>query len=357
METVPVIAVLPSAEASDLPDVLPPAKLLDGLSQLISADTRRPSTKRSYESDVRAFEAFASTRGLKSPSDRPAHPIWVATWVVAMRSEGKAVATIERRVRGLGADHRIRGHADPTTHPVVVDAVRNLRRLDRRKQKQAYALRSADIHQIVRKVDSSTLAGVRDKALLLLGFAGALRVSEIAGLTVENVAISDDRIVLTIDNPKTAKRGNEVQHIVIARSQVGEQCAGVAVLDWLEVGGVKAGPLFRGLTRHGTVREQSISTRAIGDIVKGRARDAGVIGWADVSSHSLRRGWATEAASRNVPQAIIKQHGRWKTDTAAARYVDTVGSETSLAASLAVIAEVSFSEAMKRPNDHGRPSS
>ena len=174
---------------------------------------------------------------------------------------------------------------------------------------------------------------------------------------VENVAISDDRIVLTIDNPKTAKRGNEVQHIVIARSQVGEQCAGVAVLDWLEVGGVKAGPLFRGLTRHGTVREQSISTRAIGDIVKGRARDAGVIGWADVSSHSLRRGWATEAASRNVPQAIIKQHGRWKTDTAAARYVDTVGSETSLAASLAVIAEVSFSEAMKRPNDHGRPSS
>ncbi len=84
--------------------------------------------------------------------------------------------------------------------------------------------------------------------------------------------------------------------------------------------------------------------RAVGDIIKGRAKNAGVIGWADVSSHSLRRGWAAAAAAAGVPTAEIKQHGRWKTTASAERYVD----EVDIAATCAVIAGMSFAESMER---------
>lgn len=121
METLPAVAVLPDANTADLPAVLPPRALLEGLADLINADTRRQSTRKNYESDVRAFEAFTAAAGIDDVSGRPAHPLWV----VSMNDDGRAFATIERRVRGLGSDHRQRGFADPTTHPVVTDALRS----------------------------------------------------------------------------------------------------------------------------------------------------------------------------------------------------------------------------------------
>lgn len=176
-------------------------------------------------------------------------------------------------------------------------------------------------------------------------FACALRVSELVSLNVEDIAISDDRIALTIRDAKTAKN-NEVQHVIAACSEDDDLCPVNAVRYWLDFADIEAGPALRGITRHETVRSGAISTRAVGDIIKDRSKEAGVIGWAEVSSHSLRRGWATEAAAQNVPQAIIKQHGRWKTDASAARYVDAAGSESALAATRAVIGGIRFAEAM-----------
>lgn len=343
METLPAVAVLPEAPKGDLPDVLPPTHLLDGLADLLKADVRRASTRRSYADDVAAFERFAAAAGIDDVSGRPAHPLWVAAWVVAMHGDGRAFATIERRVRGFGSDHRARGFADPTGHPIVVDALKNLRKLNTTPQKQAHALGTEDVLSIAGKIDDTTMAGARDKALILLGFACALRVSELAALTVEDIAVSDDRVALTIRDAKTADAG-KVQHVIAACSPENELCPVEAVRHWLDVSGITTGPTFRGITKHGTMRSAAISVRAIGDIIKARAKDAGVIGWADVTSHSLRRGWATTAAALGVPAATIKQHGRWKTSAAADRYVDVAGSEVGMAATRAVIAGTRFGD-------------
>ena len=345
METLPAIAVLPDADASDLPAVLPPMELLEGLADLIGADTRKESTKASYASDVRAFEQFAAASGIDDASGRPAHPLWVASWIVAMRNDGNAPKTIERRVRGLGSDHRMRGYADPTTHPIVVDAIKKSRLTSDHTTKQAHAIKPQDLALIADKIDTDTLAGARDKAMLLLGFACALRVSELAKLNVEDIALSDDRVALTIRDAKTAKSG-EVQVVIASCSPDEDLCPVESMRDWLEMSGIESGPAFRGITRHNTIRSTAISTRAVGDILKSRAKGAGVIGWADVSAHSLRRGWATTAAAKGVPAAIIKQHGRWKTLATAELYIDGAGSVEAMAATRSVIAGISYADAM-----------
>lgn len=195
------------------------------------------------------------------------------------------------------------------------------------------------------KCDTTALAGARDKAMILLAFACALRVSELAKLNAEDIALSDDRIALTLRNAKTAE-ASQVQHVVAACSPDLVLCPVESVRCWLNFAVIEAGPAFRGLTKHGTIRTAAISVRALGDIIKTRARAAGVVGWADVSSHSLRRGWATAAATAGVPAAIIKDHGRWKTSASAERYIDEVGSASAMAATRAVVREMSFGESM-----------
>lgn len=95
-----------------------------------------------------------------------------------------------------------------------------------------------------------------------------------------------------------------------------------------------------------SIGSTAISTRSVGDIIKTHAKHAGVIGWAEVSSHSLRRGWATAAATNGVPAALIKQHGRWKTLSTAERYIDCAGSTEAMAATRSVIAGIPYAEAM-----------
>lgn len=338
----PVVDALPAIAGSSVE--LPPMDLLSGFVERSNFDNRRESTRRSYDADVRAFEKWASSVGRVQPGGLPVPVEWVAAWAEAMAIGGLAPATIERRIRGLGSHHRASGYPDPTAFDAMTDFLRSIRSQSP-PQKQAHALRAGDINTIVRKIDSTDLKGARDKALILLGFACALRVSELVSLTVEDIALSGDRIALTIRDAKTSKN-KAVQHSVAAAAPDSVVCAVAAVQNWLQIADISSGSAFRGLSRHNTVRATAISARALGDIIKARAKAAGVIGWAEVSSHSLRRGWATEAAAQNVPQAIIKQHGRWSSDAAAARYVDSVGTESTMAATLAVIGGISFAEAM-----------
>ena len=346
METItatPITELLPTTQNASV--TLPPLELLNGFIDNANIDTRSDSTKASYAADVKAFEAWATSAGLKTPQGRPVPTEWVAAWAESMKREGKAPATIERRVRGLGSHHRANGYPDPTAFDLMTSFLGNVRR-QAGAQKQAHALRSVDILKMAHKIDDDTLDGARDKAMLLLGFACALRVSELAKLNIEDIAISDDRIAITIRDAKTAKSAAEVQHVVAACSPDVDLCPVESVRHWIDSAGIESGPVFRGMTRHNTIRSTAISTRAVGDIIKRAAKDAGVIGWADVSSHSLRRGWTTEAATQGVPQAIIKQHGRWKTDATVANYIAEVGSVSALAATRAVINGISFAEAM-----------
>lgn len=345
-ETV-AVAIIPEADALDLPQNLPSVDLLQQLSDLLEADTRRESTRLAYASDVRAWELWATENGVADPAGRPAHPIWIGAWVASMANTESALATIKRRVVGLGADHNARGYADPTTHPLVTEALDKLAKTNTRRQKQAHALSREDVARIISSLDQTQLAGARNAAMILLGWSCALRVGELANLNLEDLAIADDRITVRIIGGKSRSRDN-ADYVSACCDPNGLLCPIIAVRNWIDLAGITGGAMFRGLTKHQTLRGTAISSRAFGDIIRVSAKTAGVVGWADVSAHSLRRGWATEAAAHGVPANVIKSHGRWSSTVTAEKYIDESGSVESLAAVRSVIEGVDYADAFEQ---------
>lgn len=138
------------------------------------------------------------------------------------------------------------------------------------------------------------LKGLRDRAVLLLGFAGAFRRSELVALNVEDLEFCNDGIRVTIRKSKTDQEGLGAT-IAVALGSIA--CPVQAVRTWLETASISSGPIFRPVTRKRTISSRRLSGRAVADLVKKYAQDAGLKA-GDFSGHSLRSGFLTSAATR-----------------------------------------------------------
>jgi site-specific recombinase XerD len=140
------------------------------------------------------------------------------------------------------------------------------------------------------------LAGLRDRALLLLGFAAGLRRSELVGLDVEDLALTAKGLLLRIGKSK-GDRENAGVSVAVPRGV--QQCPVAAVEQWLKVGEIRTGPLFRAINKGGHVSGSRLSDRSVADITKRYAERAG-LDPRTISAHSLRAGVLTEAARRGA---------------------------------------------------------
>lgn len=165
----------------------------------------------------------------------------------------------------------------------------------------------------------ASLLGKRDRALLLLGFAGAFRRSELAGLEVRDLAFAEDGLEVTLRRSKTDQEGKGSKKGIPYGSDP-KTCPVRAVRAWLEASGIAEGPVFREVTRHGHVEAAPLSGRSIARVVKRSAEAAG-LDPAGFSGHSLRAGLATAAAKAGKStHAIMRQTGHKSADMVA-RYV------------------------------------
>jgi len=154
----------------------------------------------------------------------------------------------------------------------------------------------------------NNMIGTRDKALLLLGFAGAFRRSEIASLMVEDLTFSRDGITVLLRRSKTDQEG-EGRKIGIPYGSNIDTCPVRAIEDWLQASSITTGPLFRSVNKGGKVQASPLCDKAIALIVKRTAEAAG-LNPADYGGHSLRAGLATSAAMAGVEERVImKQTG------------------------------------------------
>lgn len=145
------------------------------------------------------------------------------------------------------------------------------------------------------KADTN-LNGLRDRAILLLGFAGAFRRSELVALNVADLEFCNSGLRVTIRKSKTDQEGLGAT-IAISRGSVA--CPVDAVSTWIKAGAITEGPLFRPVTRAGTISSRRLSPRAVAELVKAYARRAGLKA-ADFSGHSLRSGFLTSAAAHGA---------------------------------------------------------
>lgn len=273
------------------------------------------STKQAYLSAWVAFDLWCTMRGLAA---LPAHPYTLAQYLSEMATSLRVV-TLEKHLAAIALVHRRAGYDPPPTASVPVrEVLKGIRREHGMSQKTAAPLLDTEVALATRSLPD-TLRGLRDRALLLFGFAAALRRSELVALQVDDLERGPLGITVHIRRAKTDQEGRG-DVVGVPWGKYPESCPVFAVETWLGAAGVADGPLLRAVNRHGSVGAL-LSTKTVVRVVKNAAVACGYDAEA-YSGHSLRRGWATAAARAGVEERRIMRHLRHKTSKMTRRYVE-----------------------------------
>jgi integrase len=160
---------------------------------------------------------------------------------------------------------------------------------------------------------ANELLAARDRALVLIGFAGAFRRSELVALDVEDVQVTGDGLVMMLRRSKTDQQG-EGRKVGIPYGSTFDTCPVRAIKSWMDGSGITSGPLFRGVNRHGGLQDRRLTDQSVALVVKRYAQAAG-LDPANYAGHSLRAGLVTTAAIAGVSErAIMKQTGHKSTN-------------------------------------------
>ena len=280
---------------------------------------RSSGTRRTYDSAWKAWETWCAARGIEP---LPADPVMVAAHLAERHGDGLSTSRLTVTVSAIRARHLDAGLDDPTSTRGVVLTMAGLRRIDAGESasRQAHPLTTEQVRRMVDGLDRSTLAGKRDAAIVLLGFAAALRRSEIAGLRVADLSWKSEGVVVRIRKSKRDQDGVGAYVGVVRGHGATDPVA--AVHDWEVAAGLtRNDPLLVRVRRGGRlVTGRPLTGEAINLVVQRAARSAGL---ADlpVSAHSLRAGHATVAAEAGVPVDRLARTGRWADPRTLATYV------------------------------------
>ncbi|GAB3807147.1 tyrosine-type recombinase/integrase [Micromonospora zhanjiangensis] len=310
----------------------PPITTIDPNDQLSDAARRRiresvpASTRRAYAGDWRRFTRWCDEH---QRTWLPATAATLAEYVSHLADEGKASSTIERAMAAITVAHTSADTPAPNTRPAravlrrhraeLADAGRGVRK--------AKAVSITALRAMVDALDLSTLAGLRDRALIVVGFALGARRSELAALNIADLTFTDDGLQVTIRRSKTDKdsAGRTTALPYTSRPGTCPVRTMQAWLDALAARGQTSGPVFRRIDRHGTLGRAPhgrgdtngrISGQAVAIIVRRTALRAGLDAASAFTGHSLRRGFATETHRQGKNPLRIARHGGWKDGSA-----------------------------------------
>lgn len=277
-----------------------PAVLQEASDRLVLA-ARSPATLRAYRTDWSAFVAWCRTQSVTA---LPAQPETVSAWIASRLEQGRKAATLARGVAAVSCAHELAGFESFSRSRVVQDALRGMRRtLGTAPAGKAPA--TVDLLRRMLDVQPDTLIGRRNRALLALGFAGALRRSELVMLDVGDLVPQEGGALLTLRRSKTDQDGAG-QTIGILNGST------IRALDhlsaWRAAAGITSGLLFRSVNRHGWVGG-SLSDRSVARIIKIAAEGVGLDPEL-FSGHSLRAGFITSGAEAGADALLIAETSR-----------------------------------------------
>ena len=255
-------------------------------------NSRSPATWRAYESDWNIFRAWSQSIG---QSALPATSTTVALFLAAEAQAGRAPATLDRRLAAIRLMHV--GAKLPSPHDAieVAEVMSGIRRAWQKPPAQKAPAVDDQIQRLVDAVEPQTLKGLRDRALLLLGFAGAFRRSELVALDVAQLTrVPDEGLSVQIPRSKADQEGSG-QLVAIAHVENSPYCPVQAVYDWLVAADISSGAVFLRMYRGDVVGTDRMTSQSVALIIKDLALKVGLdpIRYA---GHSLRSGFATSAA-------------------------------------------------------------
>ena len=305
-------------ELTPAPATLPSVAVQEAAAdaETFAAASRAASTWRAYESDWRIFTTWCQQMDLAAV---PATPATVAMFLAAEAKKDTAPSTLNRRLSALRLMHLGARLVSPHNAVEVQEVMRGIRRLSTRGVIKKEAAVDEQIKKMVDMCDVGTFQGMRDRALLLLGFAGAMRRSELVALDVAHLKLSDEGFVITIAKSKTDQE-SEGQTIAIPRVLDSPYCPVQAALDWMALAGIEQDAVFRRVTKGNKLSRNRLTDQSVARIIKRLATRAGLIA-SQYAGHSLRSGFLTSAAEQRASIFKMQAQSRHKSLDVLSGYV------------------------------------
>lgn len=282
-------------------------KLREERRQQIKTKSKAANTLKMLETNIRRFQSWCEENQLRT---LPASTETVCDYLIHLADSGRKVSTLQSAAWAIGKAHSQSGQSNPCETVEVKDHLAGIKRLlAEAKSNQARIEKKGafTIEEIRTCRFEDSLLGKRDKALLLIGFAGGFRRSELAGISVED--ITDDPRGLMIHLHQT--KSNQDADVPIVKGKVPAWCPVIAFKKYLEASGIESGPLFRSIRRGNHLTAQGVDGVTINRIVKKYVEQLG-FDPADYGAHSLRAGCATFFLENGAAPYIVQKHLRHK---------------------------------------------
>lgn len=278
--------------------------------------SKSKNTKRAYRADWKHFMNWCSERELDS---LPAMPETVALYISHLADLGYKTSTIQRRLTTISQAHQTAGYESPTRTTKVRSVFQGIKRTLGVSPEQKKAV-SIDILKAILEPLGDSLIDIRNCALLLIGWSGGLRRSEISNLDISDIEFTDEGMKVRIRKSKTDQEGRG-RLIGIPFGQNAETCPVRALQKWIQRAGIKEGSLFRPINRHGQIQNQRLTGDGIAYLIKQVAKKAG-FNPEDFAGHSLRRGFITTAAKKGKSEASIMRQTGHRSIQTMRRYIE-----------------------------------
>ena len=281
-------------------------------------NSKSNNTLRAYKSDFKDFSAFCLKHGLNS---LPSEPKIVSLYLTYLSKNSK-ISTLRRRLVSISMIHKLKGHYLDTKHPIIIENLMGIRRVIGSIQKGKKPLLINHLKlviNVINELQSGEIKKIRDKTIILIGFAGGFRRSELTSIDYEDLEFVPEGLKITIKKSKTDQFGEGMSKgLPYFTNEV--YCPVVNLQKWLEISKIKSGPIFRRFSKGLSLTDKRLTDQSVVLLIKEYLKLAGVEN-KNFAGHSLRSGFATVAADAGADERSIMNMTGHKTTQMVRRYI------------------------------------
>ena len=263
-------------------------------------NSKANNTLRAYQSDFRDFSTFCAKNAL---CPIPTQPKIIALYITHLSKSSK-FSTLKRRIASISVIHKLKGHYLDIKHPIIMENLHGIKRTLGSRQKAKKPILINDLKLIIKAIDKKR---IRDKAIILIGFAGGFRRSELVNINFEDIDFVSEGVKILVKRSKTDQSGEGIIK-AIPYFENSEFCPVITLKEYIKTKNIKEGQIF------------SISDKSVALIIKKYAKKAGLDS-SGYAGHSLRSGFATTAAELGAEERNIMAMTGHKTTQMVRRYI------------------------------------
>ena len=280
--------------------------------------SKAANTLRAYKSDFKDFGAFCAKHSFNS---MPTEPKIVSLYLTHLSKSSK-MSTLRRRLVSISMVHKMKGHYLDTKHPVIIENLMGIKRLKGTVQKGKKPILINHLKSIINVINEQKIEEIkkaRDKSIVLIGFGGGFRRTELVSLDHEDLEFVPEGLKITIKRSKTDQFGEGMtKGLPYFDNDV--YCPVTNLKKWLELSKIKDGPIFRRFAKGLSVTKNRLTDQTVVLLIKNYLNLAGIDN-SNFSGHSLRAGFATVAAESGADERSIMAMTGHKTSQMVRRYI------------------------------------